>query len=109
MDTKTLASAASEAALLAQIRTDVRQAAELAACLALRGNRIAATADPSQTTLDDLAAAGQSVADQARSTSEAIFLLTTPATSPSAQPSTADTVKQLSGRLPKYAASLKES
>lgn len=95
MDTKTPTSTASDAALLAQIRTDAVEAAELAACLALRGNRIAATADPSQTTLADLGAAGQSVADQARSTSEAILLLTTPAISPAAQPSPADTVKRL--------------
>jgi hypothetical protein len=85
------------AALLEQIRKDVRHAAELAAYLALHGTSIAAVADPSQTTLTDLAAAGRSVADQARATSEAIILLTAPATSQSlaAQPATASTVVRL--------------
>lgn len=87
---------ASEAAVLRQIRTDVRHAAELAACLALRASRIAATADPSQRTLADLATAAQSVADQVRSTSAAILqLLQAPPTSPAAQPPTTDTVKRL--------------
>ncbi|MGO9901082.1 MAG: hypothetical protein ACLP0J_15630 [Solirubrobacteraceae bacterium] len=95
MDTNTPATAASEAALLGQIREVAVQTAELAACLAQRGTRIAATADPSQTTLADLATAGRSVADQARSTSEAILLLTTLATSPGAQPATTDTLKRL--------------
>ncbi len=85
------------AALLEQIRTHVRHAAELASYLALHGTRIAAVADSSQTTLTDLAAAGRSVADQARATSEAIILLTAPATSQSlaAQPATAGTVVRL--------------
>ncbi len=96
MDTNTFASADSDAALLGQIRAEVRQAAELAACLAQRGTRIAATADPSQTTLANLAAMGRSVADQARATSEAILLLLpAPATSPTAQPATADAVTRL--------------
>jgi ribonuclease D len=97
MDTNTPASTASdsEAALVGQIREVAVQAAELAACLALRGSRIAATAAPSQTTLADLAAMGRSVADQARSTSQAILLLTTLATSPAAQPATTETVKLL--------------
>jgi len=96
MDTNTSAPAASaEAALVDQIRADVRGAAELAGCLALRGTQIATTAAPSQTTLANLAAAGQSVADQARSTSEAIFLLTRPATNPAGQPAAEDTVTRL--------------
>ncbi|MGO9901359.1 MAG: hypothetical protein ACLP0J_17135 [Solirubrobacteraceae bacterium] len=83
MDTNTHASAAPDAARLGQIRTDVLEAAELAEDLALRGSRIAAAADPSQTTLADLAAAGRNVADQARSSSEVILLLLrAPATSP---------------------------
>ncbi len=96
MDTNTPAPAApAEAALFDQIRADVRGAAELAVCLALRGTQIASTAAPGQTTLANLAAAGQSVADQARSSSEAIFLLTTPATSPAGQLATEETVTRL--------------
>ncbi len=60
----------------------------------MRGSRIAA-ADPSNTTLADLAATGQHLADQARSSSEAILLLPAPTTSPTPQPAAADTAKQL--------------
>ncbi len=95
MDSNTPASTASDAALLGHIREVAVQSAELAACLAQRGTRIAVTADPSQTTLVDFAAMGRSVADQARATNAAILLLTTPATSPAAQPATTDTVKRL--------------
>ncbi len=95
MKTNTPTLAASDAALLAQIRTDASRAAELVACLAQRATQIAATADPSQTTLANLVATAQSVADQARSASEAILMLTTPATNPGDQPPTEDTVERL--------------
>ncbi len=96
MEMNAPASATPQPALVGQIRTDVRRAAEIAACLALRGTQIAAAADPGQTTLVDLAAAGRFVADQARSTSETILLLLeAPATSPAPAAAAADTAKRL--------------
>ncbi len=74
MSPEPLSSRAANAALLQKIQADVCKAAELADYLALRGTQLAAAA-PRQTTLADLRAAGRSVADLARSTSDGILLL----------------------------------
>lgn len=86
----------SDAARLDQIRAEVSQAANLAVCLAERGQRVARGVPPAETVIRDLAAAGNSIAAQARATSAAIILLLSePAPDPALASATADTIVRI--------------